>query len=332
MTKDTPIDVTVLMPVFNGELYLKEAMESILNQTFSNFELLIINDGSSDSSHEIICSFDDDRIVYINNKTNQGIVAALNEGLRLSRGKYIARMDADDMASLDRLEVQYRFLAKNTGYKLCGTNAIAINSEGKETAKIRRPHIPARVKALQLFRNAFIHPTIMADAEVMKSFGYAKAYEYAEDYLLFSQIAMHHKVINLNYNGIKYRIHNESISAKKRNEMVQSEIKTERYLLSFLFNEVSDQTLNDHHLLLRPKQNIDAAQTHSIEAHLLSIKNANREKQIFEVNALEKQLLKEWYEILKKSMQAKKLNSFISSDLFSFRMFNLKQFIKLLFA
>ncbi|RZK15481.1 MAG: glycosyltransferase family 2 protein, partial [Flavobacterium sp.] len=140
------------MPVFNSERYLKQAIESILNQTFKNFEFIIINDGSSDSSDKIINSFNDTRIIYVNNETNRGIVAALNEGLSLSKGKYIARMDADDVANPDRLTLQHQFLINNPAYKLCGTNAVAINNEGENTGKIKRPNNSSKIKALQLFR------------------------------------------------------------------------------------------------------------------------------------------------------------------------------------
>ncbi len=332
MTKETPIAVTVLMPVYNSELYLKDAIDSILNQTFKNFELLIVNDGSSDSSDKIIRSFDDSRINYINNQVNKGIVAALNEGLNLSRGKFIARMDADDIADSERLAKQYEFLVENPDYKLCGTNAIAINNKGEENRRIKRPHSSEKIKVLQLFRNAFIHPTIMADAEVMKSFGYAKDYEYAEDYLLFSQITMNHKVTNLDYSGIKYRLHSESISAKKLDEMAISEMKTMKYLLSFLFDDVSDFVLASHHSLLRPKQHINPQETQQIEKHLLAIKNINSNKLLFSAATLDTQLKKEWFETLKKSTLKNKVKAFISSELFSFHMSDVKRLFKLLFV
>ena len=96
--------VSVLMSVYNGERYLREAVESILNQTFTDFEFIIIDDGSTDSSRAILASFDDPRIVLLQNETNIGLTRSLNEGLSLARGKYIARQDADDASLLERLE------------------------------------------------------------------------------------------------------------------------------------------------------------------------------------------------------------------------------------
>ena len=106
--------VSVLMAVYNGEKYLLEAIESILNQTYTNFEFLIINDGSTDSTEEIILSYSDQRIRYIKNEQNLKLIASLNKGLDLAKGKYIARMDADDISLPDRLEKQVNFLERNS--------------------------------------------------------------------------------------------------------------------------------------------------------------------------------------------------------------------------
>ena len=105
--------VTALMSVFNGDKYLSEALESILNQTFTNFEFLIINDGSNDRTEDILKSYDDVRIRIINNDNNMGLAKSLNKGLRIARGEYIARMDADDISLPTRLARQVEFLDKN---------------------------------------------------------------------------------------------------------------------------------------------------------------------------------------------------------------------------
>ena len=106
--------ITVLMPVYNGEKYLREAIGSILNQTFNDFEFLIINDSSTDSTREIILSYDDTRIRLEDNEKNIGLTHSLNKGLRLAKGKYVARMDADDISLPDRLEKQLAVIENNT--------------------------------------------------------------------------------------------------------------------------------------------------------------------------------------------------------------------------
>ena len=111
--------VTVLMPVFNGEVFLKIAIDSILNQTFSNFELLIIDDFSTDDTLAILKSYNDKRIKVIENEKNIGVTKSLNRGLKIARGKYIARMDADDVIHPDRLLAQSAFLSGHTAVAAC---------------------------------------------------------------------------------------------------------------------------------------------------------------------------------------------------------------------
>jgi glycosyltransferase involved in cell wall biosynthesis len=124
--------VTVLMSVYNGEEHLREAIDSILNQTYKNFEFLIIDDGSTDGSVNIIRSYLDPRIRLIKNKKNIGITRSLNKGLKLARGEYIARMDDDDIAFPERLEKQVRFLNEHVNVGLVGGSDITINGVGDE--------------------------------------------------------------------------------------------------------------------------------------------------------------------------------------------------------
>ena len=113
--------VTVLMPVYNAEQYLREAIGSILHQTFTDFEFIIINDGSTDRSEEIIKSYTDTRIRYYKNESNLKLIATLNKGFDLAGGKYIARMDADDISLPNRLQLQFELMEKNPEVGLCGT-------------------------------------------------------------------------------------------------------------------------------------------------------------------------------------------------------------------
>lgn len=329
MVINNNIKVTVLMPVYNSKLFLKDAIESILNQTHNNFEFLIINDGSIDESDTIIRSFNDSRIKYINNKINQGIVATLNEGISISTGKYIARMDSDDISLPKRLEKQIAFLEANPSYQLCGSKAIAIDNEGGKLYRLNRPTSFEHIKVFNFFRNGFIHPTVMANATLLKSFRYSEEYLYAEDYMLFSQFSMNYKVTNLDECLLQYRVHEESITSKKNIEMVKSELKTLRFLLSFLYDEVTEKQLLLHHSVLRPLQNTFSAE--EIHQYFLELLYKNKEKHIFCQNILRKQLLKEWYKYLLTNKIKSPLKSYISSPLFIFsRDFNPKNIFKLL--
>lgn len=318
------------MPVYNGEKYLKSAIDSILNQTFTEFEFLIINDGSTDSSEEIIKSFNDSRIVYIKHNQNKGIVATLNNGIDISRGKYIARMDADDIALPNRLQEQLNFILAHPDCKICGSRAIAINETGEKISKIRRPFLNDDIKVNHLFRNSFIHPSVIFDTQTVKELKYSPNHQYAEDYYLFSQIALRNKVANLKKPLLLYRIHPENITAKKQEDMNQSEKKTLSYLLSDLLgSEASEETVYIHHSFLR--RTFDHIALDKVESHLLMIKNANKTRQAYNQELLEKILQKEWFNFLFYSNERNSLSKFVRSGLFSVKHLSFKQLIKLAF-
>jgi len=316
------------MPVYNCERFLTASIDSVLTQTLTGFEFIIINDGSTDTSEDIINSYQDPRIRYIKNSQNRGIVATLNHGLKMSRGKYVARMDADDIASPDRLSKQLAYMENNPNCKLCGSQAYGLNSGGKRLYQLNRPLKHDQIKVFNFFRNAFIHPAIIADAETIKGYAYQETYKYAEDYFLFSQITMHHKVANLKQRCLNYRIHGESITISKTSEMISSEVKTVKYLLSFLFDEVSERMLLLHHSILRPENT--SFSLSEMENYLFSISVANMKSQIFDQYFLDKQLQKEWYNILLRSGDKKSVMTYLSSRLFRIKHFNFKQLFKLM--
>ncbi len=321
--------VSVVMPVFNCEDFVKEAIESILNQTYREFELIVINDGSTDGSDVLIREFNDPRIKYINNSPNKGIVSTINEGVSRSKGKYIARMDADDISLPTRLAKQVDFLETNPDVKLCGTRAIAIDKNGRQLVKLNRPLKHDKIKVFNLFRNAFIHPTIMADANALKKIGFTEDYKYAEDYFTFSQFTMQYQVANLEWPLLLYRLHDESITAKKNKEMMASELKTMRYLLSFLFKTIELKIVQLHHALLRaPAYPFSAEEIHN---HLLQIFEANRAKNIFDQQTLVKQLQKEWFNYLYQNKTSNALRKYLSSPLVNVKNFVPKYFFKLIF-
>ena len=119
--------ITVLMSVYNGEEYLRIAIDGILNQTYNDFEFIIINDGSTDQSRNIICSYTDKRIKLIDNDKNNGLIYSLNKGIENASGKYIARMDADDISLPTRLQKQFDYLESNKHFALVGSSAILID-------------------------------------------------------------------------------------------------------------------------------------------------------------------------------------------------------------
>ena len=204
------------MSVYNGENYLKEAIESILNQTFVDFEFIIIDDASDDKSYKIICGYEDDRIVVIQNKHNVGLTSNLNLGLKLAKGKYIARMDADDISLYNRLELQINFLEKHPEFELVGSSAILINETGNKIGEISRSFDHQNILGNIFFFNPIIHPSILFKKSFFEAVGnYDEEILKAQDYeLWFRMVAHSGKAFVLSEPLIEHREHSESIESK----------------------------------------------------------------------------------------------------------------------
>ena len=185
--------ISVVMSVYNGERFLRSAIESILSQTLREFEFIIINDGSSDSSEAIIKSYKDDRIKLIN-QSNRGLAFALNKGIRLSKGKYIARMDDDDISLPERLGIQYEFLENNPEYGVVGTLAKYITEDDEYLSTSNLPETDAEIrKKLPLFW--FHHGGVLMRKDVLIEVGlYDEWARKTEDLLLWNRIATESKL------------------------------------------------------------------------------------------------------------------------------------------
>ncbi|OGM93849.1 hypothetical protein A2524_00620 [Candidatus Wolfebacteria bacterium RIFOXYD12_FULL_48_21] len=220
----TPL-ISVIMPVYNAERFVKEAIESILHQTFTDFEFIIINDGSSDRSAEIIKSFTDPRIHMVS-QSNTGIIGALNTGLKIAQGTYIARMDADDMSEPVRLEKQVTFLRGHPDIALCGTWAKTISDTGEETGAYDYPSTThAEIKRAMLRHNPFIHPSVMFTKQAIEKVGrYRQEYKHAEDYELWTRIVATFNTANLPEYLFKYRITEGSVTQKHWGPMIRKTI------------------------------------------------------------------------------------------------------------
>jgi glycosyltransferase involved in cell wall biosynthesis len=204
--------ISVLLPVYNAESYLQEAIDSILSQSFTDFEFIIIDDGSTDNSENIILSYNDTRIKYVKNAENLKLIATLNKGLTLCRGKYIARMDSDDIALPDRLKVQYEFMEKNPDVGVCGANIEAFYQENGRKLKVWFPESDSEIRAYTYFQAAFCHPTVMLRKSVLEenNLNYPKDYYRAEDYALWVEMLRYTKAYNIQSTQLKYRKHNSS--------------------------------------------------------------------------------------------------------------------------
>lgn len=208
---DAPL-VTVSMPVFNSERYIAEAIESVLAQTYKNFELIIFDDGSTDRTREIIDRYADERIVKIYSDHNQGLISARNNIAQVARGKYLALLDADDRALPERFAIQVNYLEKND-VDICGADHWTLNQDGGQIKPSKQRHSDSDIHALLTICSPLCNPAIMGRAEIFKQFPYKKSYLHAEDYCLWTEIALAgYTFANIKKKLIVYRLHSTQTS------------------------------------------------------------------------------------------------------------------------
>jgi len=223
--------ISVIMPNYNGEKYLSESIESILNQTFRDFEFIIIDDGSKDNSKKIIKKYQkkDKRIVLIENEKNLGLPLSLNKGLKKAKGVYIARMDSDDISLPKRLKNEFEYLEKHSNIFLIGSSAIIIDESGNRLGILKKFNSPKKIKKKFLRSNPIIHPSIM-----FRNFGkyfYRERFKSSEDYDFYLRILSSDlQITNLPEILIKYRISKNSFVSTKPNQKFYFDQSREFYL------------------------------------------------------------------------------------------------------
>jgi len=207
--------VTVLLPVYNAAAFVGEAIRSVLAQTYRDFELLVIDDASTDDSEQVVRQFKDARIRYLVNESNLGITGTLNRGLSEARGDYIARMDADDICHPQRLARQAGFLDRSPGVAACGT---WVRVFGRERGVLKQPCGAACVRASLCLDNPLFHPTVMLRRRALEKRGlrYDPASLNCEDFDLWSRLAETDLIDNLPVALLDYRTHGASITAGSR--------------------------------------------------------------------------------------------------------------------
>lgn len=224
--------ISVVMPVYNGQEFLGEAIKSILSQSFRDFELIIVNDGSTDNTLGIIEKFKDKRIRVINNVKNLGLAKTINRGVITAKGEYIARCDADDINDKDRFKIQVDFLDKNKNYVLVGSNIETIGESSKVTGFLKFPEKDFQIRKIILVYNCIVHPSVMMRTKVVKKVGsYREIFNGgAEEYDLWFRLMNLGKFYNIQKNLIKRRFH-LNVYTKKHHYRVE--------LLAFLVRVVN---------------------------------------------------------------------------------------------
>ena len=224
--------VSVIMPVYNMAEFVGEAIDSILQQTFSDFEFIIIDDASDDGTDLVIRSYIDKRIVFVRNDFNIGNYASRNKGMRQARGKYIAVMDADDIAMPERLERQIDYLEKHSDILAVGTDCLFLSND--KLKNVVNSYQDILIALLE--NNSFVHPSLTIRTDILRQLnGYDEQYYYSADYDLACRLTLLGKVENLAIPLMQYRWHSSqiSLSNKVRQKSYADEIRR-KYQLSFI--------------------------------------------------------------------------------------------------
>ncbi|MEM0993254.1 MAG: glycosyltransferase, partial [Bacteroidota bacterium] len=253
--------ISVLLPVYNAAKYLPACLESILGQTFSDFELIIVEDGSTDESLEIIKSFRDSRIRLLENEVNQGPSASMNRAIAAASGTFIARMDADDIALPQRLEKQYAFFKEHPDYALLGTN---MEFFGQRSLLFPLQYYTyfddESLKLRAFFYTPLAQPSMMVRTAVLQQFPYREDFYTAEDYDLFVRVLATYKATSLEEKLVRYRVHQKNISKLKKTQTLRN--LKEVYALKFRLEGVTVSAKDfEAHLLIPPANYSDLSLT-----------------------------------------------------------------------
>tara|TARA_R110000787_G_scaffold184181_4_gene296051 strand:+ start:1593 stop:2630 length:1038 start_codon:yes stop_codon:yes gene_type:complete len=248
---DEDLFISVVMPVFNCQDYIRESVDSILNQTFTKFEFLIIDDCSTDNTVKIIEEYSDPRIKILKNIKNSGISRSLNHGISLAKGKYIARMDGDDVSLPNRFDKQLEFLENNSEVILCGSGFRVIGKNSETYFSEEHEDI----KLALLKRNCIAHPSVMMRKSSLLKLEtiYNSSMEPAEDYDLWVRLLPIGKLYNLNEVLLNYRVHDLQVSEKNRTRQLSQAFEAKFKLLEYLECTFDSE---EKHLFGRMIQNV----------------------------------------------------------------------------
>lgn len=279
--------VSVLMPVYNGGKFLAQAIESIGFQSFTDWELIIVDDGSTDNTCEIAARYRDSRIYYLKNETNLGLIKTLNKGIGYCSGEYIARMDADDISEINRLQHQVEFMDAHPDYIMCGTGATVISSGKVKSGKIKNLTRNAYLQMNLLFSSPFVHPSMIIRRDVLLENRYDETFLHAEDYELWCRLATKGKIANLNRVLLQYRWHDTNVSVL--NASVQDEQKDRiiKRQLALLDIEPTEEDLWCHKITfqlykLGKKQTIAVDKMNKVSGWFARLLKNNKEKRLYD--------------------------------------------------
>jgi glycosyltransferase involved in cell wall biosynthesis len=286
--------VSVIMPVYNTAEYLVEAIESILSQSLRDFEFIIIDDGSTDASGEILGRYKDiDSRIRVERQENSGIVMALNKGMKMATGKYIARMDSDDISLPERLARQVAFMESHPEVGVCGT---ACRLFGGSAGVSWTTTDPEEIKSRLLFWPCMSHPTVMMrrDVVVKENLYYKPDFKMAEDYELWVRFSQYAQLANLPEVLLLYRIRGNQITSMFDSEVTTRASLVQKQALATLGIEPSDAEMELHLSLHRSSFERSQDYVKRVDAWLCRILVANLDRRTYDRNALAADLFERW--------------------------------------
>lgn len=316
--------VSVILPVYNCEQYIFETIQSVLNQTFTDFELLIVDDCSTDKTVAIIKEFDDDRIQLTLKEKNTGYTNSLNYAISIAKGQYIARMDGDDICVSTRFEKQVAFLDANPNIILCGS---AIQIIGTNTV-LRHPSNHEAIKVKLCFGTAFYHPSVMGRVEVFQANPYDKKYEPAEDYDLWTRLVFQGQLANLEEVLLLYRVHENQVSNERKTSQETHALSCKLNMFS-LFEIKSNFNLDDINLVVGRKQPNSFQDCKKVQFVTRFLIEKNKELKVFDSFEFEKEMEKQKIIQIKSFITKDKLLK-IKTYQFLFKNCTLDDFLKIL--
>ena len=291
------------MPVYNGQKYIREAIDSILGQTLKAFEFIIINDGSTDDSVRIIRSYIDPRIRLINNENNIGLIKTLNRGLELAKGEYLARMDCDDVSLPYRLEKQVDYLNKNPDIDTCGTWFTSFGRKRKKVGKTEERD--EFIRSHLIFNPSICHPTVMFSLNSLRNYRlcYDEKYVHAEDYALWVRAMNFLKFANIQEVLYLYRIHPDSVSCSHSIIQERTANSIRKELLKKMNVNFSNKELQLHNDI--SNQNITYTRGFIWETAnwLTKLHQTNLKTNFFPEPAFSEIIAKRWYRLCRSSQR-----------------------------
>ena len=289
--------VTVFTPNYNCAKYISDTIQSVLNQSFVDFEYIIIDDASTDNSVNQIEKFNDSRISLIKNKENKGISWNRNQALKIAKGKYLVMLDSDDLAHKDRLKEQFDFLETNPSFGIVGTYVIPINELGSQILPVVKYKLPFDQIPCQMFFNNYIATSsIMLRMANLKGLFFNEGFIVAEDYELWIRVVRNCNIGHIRKPLTYYRHHCSNISIKRRQLMINAEKLLLKRQLDDIGINYSDEYFNFYYSISTNKYSF-SLDKFDVAHNLLSLLlNANLESKLFNFSSFKEFLFKYWKE------------------------------------